>query len=100
MRRVIADPAIEEVILTSRGPLYTSGEGFGNISGDHFGKWMLFERGQEPGKEPNTTVFVKGLSRTLDALLLSGKKVTFVHDVPELGFDIQQLLALSTLAAD
>jgi peptidoglycan/LPS O-acetylase OafA/YrhL len=92
MRRVIADPAIEEVILTSRGPLYTSGEGFGNISGDHFGKWMLFERGQEPGKEPNTTVFVKGLSRTLDALLLSGKKVTFVHDVPELGFDISSCL--------
>ena len=30
-----------------------------------------------------------GLANTLDALLAANKNVTFLHDVPELGFDIR-----------
>jgi hypothetical protein len=29
--RVIQDPAIKQVILTSRGPMYTTGKGFGDV---------------------------------------------------------------------
>ena len=33
--------------------------------------------------------FLMGLADTLDALLAANKNVTFLHDVPELGFDIR-----------
>ncbi|MCE2832192.1 MAG: acyltransferase, partial [Oxalobacteraceae bacterium] len=89
IQRVIADPAIKEVILTSRGPMYTTAKGFGDVELEQFGPWVLHVEGEEKGVRGNEEVFALGLTKTLDALLAAGKKVTFLHDVPELGFDIR-----------
>jgi peptidoglycan/LPS O-acetylase OafA/YrhL len=87
--RIIKDPAIKEVILTSRGPMYTSGKGFGDIESSQFGTWVLHFDGEGKGLRSNEEVFLKGLANTLDALSAADKKITFLHDVPELGFDIR-----------
>jgi hypothetical protein len=89
IRRVIEDPAIKEVILTSRGPMYTTGKGFGDIEATQFGTWVLHFDGEDSGLRSNEEVFLMGLADTLDALLAANKNVTFLHDVPELGFDIR-----------
>ena len=89
IRRVIEDPAIKEVILTSRGPMYTTGKGFGDIEATQFGTWVLHFEGEDSGLRSNEEVFLMGLANTLDALLATNKNVTFLHDVPELGFDIR-----------
>ena len=87
--RILKDPAIKEVILTSRGPMYTSGKGFGDIESSQFGTWILHFDGEERGLRSNEEVFLKGLANTLDALSAADKKITFLHDVPELEFDIR-----------
>ena len=93
IQRVIADAAIKEVILTSRGPMYTTAKGFGDVEQEQFGSWVLHFDGEGKGARSNEDVFVLGLTKTLDALLAAGKKLTFLHDVPELGFDIRSCFA-------
>jgi hypothetical protein len=95
--RIIQDPAIQEVILTSRGPMYTTGQGFGDIESSQFGTWVLHFEGEERGFRSNEEVFLKGLANTLDALKAADKKVTFLHDVPELGFDIRSCFSFRPL---
>jgi hypothetical protein len=97
MLRVIKDPAIKEVILTSRGPMYTTGKGFGEVESSQFGTWVLHFDGEDRGLRTNEEVFMMGLSNTLDALLAADKKVTFLHDVPELGFDIRSCFTFRPL---
>ena len=89
IQRVIADASIKEVILTSRGPMYITAEGFGDVELEQFGQWVLHFDGEEKGVRSNEAVFTLGLTKTLDALLAAEKKVTFLYDVPELGFDIR-----------
>lgn len=98
IQRIILDPAIREVILTSRGPMYTTAKGFGDVESDQFGSWVLHLQGEEPQARDNESVFSIGLSQTLDALLAAGKKVTFLHDVPELGFDIRRCASFRPLS--
>jgi len=97
IQRVIADTAIKEVILTSRGPMYTTAKGFGDVELEQFGSWVLHFDGEGKGVRSNEEVFALGLTKTLDALLAAGKKVTFLHDVPELGFDIRSCFAFRPL---
>jgi peptidoglycan/LPS O-acetylase OafA/YrhL len=87
--RVINDPAIKDVILTSRGPMYTTGKGFGEVESSQFGAWVLHFDDEDSGLRTNEEVFLKGLEKTFDALLAANKNVKFLHDVPELGFDIR-----------
>ena len=89
VQRIIADTSIKEVILTSRGPMYTTAKGFGDVELEQFGPWILHFDGEDKGLRSNEEVFASGLTKTLDALLAAGKKVIFLHDVPELGFDIR-----------
>jgi peptidoglycan/LPS O-acetylase OafA/YrhL len=96
--RIIQDPAIKEVILTSRGPMYTTGQGFGDIESSQFGTWVLHFEGEERGFRSNEQVFLKGLASTLDALKATDKKITFLHDVPELGFDIRSCFSFRPMA--
>ena len=98
IQRIIFDPAIREVILTSRGPMYTTAKGFGDVESDQFGSWVLHLQGEAPRARDNDSVFSIGLSQTLDALLGAGKKVTFLHDVPELGFDIRRCSSFRPLS--
>jgi peptidoglycan/LPS O-acetylase OafA/YrhL len=87
--RILKEDTIKEVILTSRGPLYTTGHGFGNFSGDKYTSWTLYLKGQEQGLRTNSDVYEIALNKTLSALLKAGKKVTYLYDVPELGFNIK-----------
>ncbi len=98
IQRIIADASVKEVILTSRGPMYTTGKGFGDIESEQFGRWVLHFEGEEKGVRSNQQVFAEGLSKTLDALLAAGKKVTYLHDVPELGFDIRSCFSFRPLS--
>jgi hypothetical protein len=95
--RVIKDPAIKEVILTSRGPMYTTGKGFGEVESSQFGSWVLHFDDEDRQQRNNEEVFLRGLSNTLDALLTADKKVTFLYDVPELGFDIRSCFTFRPL---
>lgn len=98
IRRIISDLSIQHVIITSRGPMYTTAEGFGEIELEQFGTWALNFKGELRGARTNQEVFSLGLAKTLDALLSSGKTVTFLHDVPELGFDIRRCFAFRPFA--
>jgi peptidoglycan/LPS O-acetylase OafA/YrhL len=98
LKKIISTPSIREVVLASRGPLYTTSQGFGNFDGDRFGEWVLHYRGEVEGLRSNSDVFFGALESTLDALISAGKKVTYLHDVPELGFDIRSCLENRPLA--
>jgi peptidoglycan/LPS O-acetylase OafA/YrhL len=98
IRRVISDPSIKQVILMSRGPMYTTAKGYGEVESEQFGSWALHFKDESRGTRTNKEVFALGLARTLDALLSAGKKVTFLHDVPELGFDIRNCFSFRPLA--
>lgn len=87
--RILKEETIKEVILTSRGPLYTTGHGFGNFSGDKYTSWVIYLNGQQQGARTNSDVYEIALSKTVKAFLKAGKKVTYLYDVPELGFDIK-----------
>jgi peptidoglycan/LPS O-acetylase OafA/YrhL len=98
IQRIIADPTVHEVIVTSRGPMYTTATGFGDIELDQFGTWVLHFEGERPGARTNEEVFFMGMTKTLDALLSAGKKVTYMYDVPELGFDIRSCVSFRPFA--
>ena len=97
IRRIVSDPTIQQVILTSRGPMYTTAEGFGEIEQEQFGSWALNLKDEPRGLRSNEEVFSIGLANTLDALLSAGKTITFLHDVPELGFDIRSCFSFRPL---
>jgi peptidoglycan/LPS O-acetylase OafA/YrhL len=92
LKIIISDPSIKEVVLASRGPLYTSSNGFGSV--ENYGEWVLHYDNEEQGIRSNSDVFFGALGTTFDALTSSGKKVTYLIDVPELGFDIKSCLSL------
>jgi len=98
IRKVVSDPSIQHVIITSRGPMYTTAQGFGEIELEQFGTWALNFKDEVRGVRTNQEVFSQGLANTLDALISAGKTVTFLHDVPELGFDIRSCFSFRPLA--
>jgi len=88
LRAIIDDPSLTAVILVSRGPLYTTGKGFGDFRGNNFSDWVLRFDHEAVGQRSNAEIFSVGLDKTLAELLAAGKKVTFLFDVPEVGFNI------------
>lgn len=92
MQTVMDTPSITHVILASRGPLYTTSNGFGDIDGDRYGHWVLHFDSEPQGIRSNEEVFSMALANTLDALLAAGKQVTYLYDVPELGFDVKSCM--------
>jgi len=96
LNKIMSEPGIKEVILAARGPLYTTGYGFeGDFEGDRSrpGGWVLHRPNEPQRMRSNAEVYYSALAETLDALLAAGKSVTFLYDVPELGFDIKRCLA-------
>jgi hypothetical protein len=81
-------PEIQNVVLSTRGPLYFSGTAFGvEAEVASRNNWQL-----DPVQENDTTTtkqerFLRGFSRTISMLEGYGRTVTFVIDVPELGID-------------
>jgi hypothetical protein len=74
VRAVTSSPDITQVIVFSRGTLYITGKGFGDAEKD------------QPVMIPPAT-FASSLQRTADELRAHGKKVAYVLENPELGFD-------------
>jgi peptidoglycan/LPS O-acetylase OafA/YrhL len=92
LRTIRDEQSIKEVVLVSRGILYVTSTGFGNHD-DQFGKWVLHFDGEPQGQRTNLEVYSLGLIKTIDELLKAGKKVSYLHDVPELGFDIKSCMS-------
>lgn len=80
----IKDNAIKTVILTSRGPLYLTGQGFGD--GDAIFLKIKSEFAKAKSDNDYTDVFADAMTRTLNMLTNANKKVIFIVDAPEMGF--------------
>lgn len=96
-------PDITTFYLTGRGPLYVTGEGFGHYRDNYRGLWTLKWAeaigDQRDGQtKSNAEVYELGLRKTLLTLTEAGKRVVFIHDVPELGFDIRSCMPSRPLA--
>ena len=92
LKEIISNPGIKEVILISRGPLYTTSNGFGDAEKNTYGKVVLHFSNESQGVRENSDVFLSALAKTFDSLLAAGKRVTYLHDYPELGFDIKKCI--------
>lgn len=91
---VVDSPSIHTVILASRGPLYTTGRGFGEIEHGH--NRYIRDR-LDPANTNYPAIFAASMDRTLSRLHSAGKDVAFVLDVPELGFDPRSCVNLRPL---
>ena len=80
----IKDNAIKTVILTSRGPLYLTGQGFGD--GDAISLQIKSKFAKAKSDNDFTDVFADAMTRTLKMLTNANKKVIFIVDAPEMGF--------------
>jgi len=85
---ILSDYNIKDVILVNRGPMYSTKSGFGKINANDFGSWTITMDKESEGKRTNLDVYRIAMTQTLAALQKAGKHVTYVHNVPELGFDI------------
>jgi peptidoglycan/LPS O-acetylase OafA/YrhL len=78
-------PQVRTVILAFRSALYESGRGFHDEGADR----QVYWKGQ---RSETGSAFRGALRETLELLAGSGKRVVFVVDVPELGFDPRSCL--------
>lgn len=90
--KVISMPDIKNVIIVNRGPLYTTRHGFGGFDGDHFTHWSIAVGGNFDKSPDNSSIYQAALEKTLSIFIAAGKDVTYVHNVPELGFDIRSCI--------
>lgn len=81
---VLSEPSIGIVFLVGRGPLYISGHGYGDVEKD---TRTFLRRPGGKAKPPYNNLYERALAETVNRLLAAGKKVVFVIDNPELGFD-------------
>ncbi|WP_306605821.1 acyltransferase family protein [Azonexus sp.] len=89
----INTPEIHTVFLGGRWMVYVTGRDLNTqVSDAENGKLFLADI---PGKDQpdRQTVFSRGLDETLKRLTSAGKKVVFMHAVPELNFNIRECIA-------
>lgn len=85
--------SIRTIILASRGPMYITGRGFGRGKNELGYDWELsFPDSESPLQKPD--VFEEAMRNTLMRLSTTGKQIIFVVDVPELGFNASECIAL------
>ncbi|WP_178111740.1 acyltransferase family protein [Pseudomonas sp. SJZ131] len=77
--------SVKTVVLSSRGPMYLTGEGY-EEGEDLIHHNRVLELIGNPDVKDYNAVFETGMRSTLKVLAEAGKKVVFVLDVPELGF--------------
>jgi peptidoglycan/LPS O-acetylase OafA/YrhL len=81
-------PSVKTVLIVSRGPLYLSGKGF---APDDFANEKRHDRILTYPPRPELTnhaeIWEFAMHSTLTELTAAGKRVIFVLDNPELGFD-------------
>jgi peptidoglycan/LPS O-acetylase OafA/YrhL len=80
----IKDTSIKTIILTSRGPLYLTGQGFGD--GDAIFLKIKSKFAHAKSDQDFTAVFEDAMTRTLKMLTHANKKIIFIVDAPEMGF--------------
>lgn len=81
---LLTDTNIRTVLFTGRGPLYISGFGFGEIEKNT----RIFLRASElSGDFSYRELYLQAMRNTVSRFLKSGKKIVFIIDNPELGFD-------------
>jgi peptidoglycan/LPS O-acetylase OafA/YrhL len=85
-RWAIEDPSVKTVILVSRWAERVGfGVGFGSVDGNLIsGRYGYLEDGKEI--KNNSEAFTRALRHTIFSLQANGKRVVFVHQVPEFGF--------------
>jgi peptidoglycan/LPS O-acetylase OafA/YrhL len=85
-RWAISDPSVKTVMLVSRwAERVGDGVGFGLVEGNLIsGRYSYLEDGKEI--KNNAEVFKLSLRHTIVSLQATGKRVVFVHQVPEFGF--------------
>jgi hypothetical protein len=98
----IITPAIKEManrkdvewrILVGRHAARFNGSGYGDIENEFISKpWTYIYSDNLTQSHNNIEAFELGLKNTIDFLVKSGKKIIFVHQIPELGFDIRGCL--------
>ncbi len=81
---VIKDKSIKTVVLTSRGPLYLTGQGFGD--GDAIFLKIKSKHVEAKSDVDFSPIFADAIARTLKMLLEAEKKVIYIVDAPEMGF--------------
>lgn len=81
-------PQAKTVLLVSRGPLYLSGKGFApdGFADEQYHDRVLFSV-SHPELTSHAAIWEVGMRETLTELTATGKRVIFVLDNPELGFD-------------
>lgn len=75
--------SIKKVFLVSRGPLYMTGKGYGEVEKDT----RIFLELPGRGNLSYAEIFELGLRDSVKLLLQSGKQIILVIDNPELGFN-------------
>jgi peptidoglycan/LPS O-acetylase OafA/YrhL len=82
----IADPSVKTVVIVSRWAERVGiAVGFGYVNGNqNSGQYSFLENGRE--LKNNSESFVRALHHTFYSLYSNGKRVVFVHQVPEFGF--------------
>jgi peptidoglycan/LPS O-acetylase OafA/YrhL len=79
---------IHTVILASRGPFYLSGKGFFTDDlPDEKGHDRIIRSAAHPELEDHDQIWEVAMRETLNRLLAKGKRIVFILDNPELGFD-------------
>lgn len=81
---IVKSPTIKTVFLAGRGPLYISGAGFGEIE-KNTRTFLRYSR--EPNELNFGNVYSHALRDTISKLLKANKRIVFVIDNPELGFN-------------
>ncbi len=81
------ESGIETVILLGRWASRFHGTGFGVDTKRH-----SFRDVRSAGQESQEELFASTLRETIQALHAAGKRIIFIHQVPELGFNIKSCL--------
>jgi hypothetical protein len=83
-------PSVHTIILSSRGPRYMSGEGFGPAEADAAPKRIIWLGGTAGTPQPE--MYEQALRHTISFLTATGKRLVLFLDWPELGFDPRSCL--------
>ncbi len=87
IKTIVQKEEIKTVIISTRAPIYISGNGFGEAEKDYRNKPLQAANRSAPEAGKADEVFRVSLQNTIDLLRQSGKSVYYVLENPEIGID-------------